>query len=138
YKTFRCLNCDWLMWKTMASRQFEPEEVHELLAKGRVGPLQGFRSKMGRPFEAVVKLGAEKKPLFDCGENGLDAEQKIDTEKLDASEKKERRDQRKKLPSPELLQPKNTRTAGTRFGSCPLKLRRRNIGSPACSLLRFL
>src|SRR5207245_10349223 len=58
YKTFRCQNCDWLMWKTMASRQFEPEEVHELLAKGRVGPLQGFRSKMGRPFEAVVKLGA--------------------------------------------------------------------------------
>src|SRR5207302_2482162 len=62
YKTFRCQNCDWLMWKTMASRQFEPEEVHELLAKGRVGPLQGFRSKMGRPFEALVKLGAEKKP----------------------------------------------------------------------------
>ncbi|TMP90065.1 MAG: DNA topoisomerase III [Verrucomicrobia bacterium] len=84
YKTFRCLNCDWLMWKTMASRQFEPEEVHELLAKGRVGPLQGFRSKMGRPFEAVVKLGAEKKPLFDFGENGLDAEQKIDTEKHEA------------------------------------------------------
>ena len=68
----------------MASRQFEPEEVHELLAKGRVGPLQGFRSKMGRPFEAVVKLGAEKKPLFDFGENGLDAEQKIDTEKHEA------------------------------------------------------
>jgi DNA topoisomerase III len=84
YKTFRCQNCDWLMWKTMASRQFEPEEVHELLAKGRVGPLQGFRSKMGRPFEAVVKLGAEKKPLFDFGENGLDAEQKIDTEKHEA------------------------------------------------------
>ncbi len=81
YKTFRCQNCDWLMWKTMASRQFEPEEVHELLAKGRVGPLQGFRSKIGRPFEAVVKLGAEKKPQFDFGENGLDAEQKIDKEK---------------------------------------------------------
>src|SRR5437762_1679806 len=84
YKTFRCQNCDWLMWKTMASRQFEPEEVHELLAKGRVGPLQGFRSKMGRPFEALVKLGAEKKPQFDFGENGLDAEQKIDTEKHEA------------------------------------------------------
>ena len=84
YKTFRCQNCDWLMWKTMASRQFEPEEVRELLTKGRVGPLQGFRSKMGRPFEAVVKLGAEKKPQFDFGENGLDAEQKIDTEKHEA------------------------------------------------------
>src|SRR2546430_11408404 len=38
-----------------------------------------FRS----PFEALVKLGAEKKPQFDFGENGLDAEQKIDTEKQD-------------------------------------------------------
>ena len=27
YKTFRCQNCDWLMWKTMASRQFSPTEV---------------------------------------------------------------------------------------------------------------
>jgi DNA topoisomerase III len=84
YKTFRCQNCDWLMWKTMASRQFEPEEVYELLAKGQVGPLQGFRSKLGRPFEAVVKIGAEKKPQFDFGENGLDAEQKIDKEKHEA------------------------------------------------------
>src|SRR2546430_14356384 len=39
-----------------------------------------FRS----PFEALVKLGAEKKPQFDFGENGLDAEQKIDTEKHEA------------------------------------------------------
>jgi DNA topoisomerase-3 len=72
------------MWKTMASRQFEPEEVSELLAKGRVGPLQGFRSKMGRPFEALVKLGDDKKPLFDFGENGLDAEQKVDKDKHEA------------------------------------------------------
>jgi len=84
YKTFRCQNCDWLMWKTMASRQFEPEEVHELLAKGRVGPLQGFRSKIGRPFEALVKLGEDKKPLFDFGGNGLDAEQTVDKDKHEA------------------------------------------------------
>jgi DNA topoisomerase III len=85
YKTFRCQACDWLMWKTMASRQFEPEEVNELLTKGRVGPLQGFRSKMGRPFEAAVKIGGDdKKPQFDFGENGLDAEQKIDKEKHEA------------------------------------------------------
>ena len=84
YKTFRCQNCDWLMWKTMASRQFEPEEVHELLARGRVGPLQGFRSKMGRTFEALVKLGDDKKPVFDFGENGLDAEQRVDKEKHEA------------------------------------------------------
>jgi DNA topoisomerase-3 len=84
YKTFRCQNCDWLMWKTMASRQFEPEEVHELLARGRVGPLQGFRSKIGRPFEALVKLGDDKKPVFDFGGNGLDVEQRVDKEKHEA------------------------------------------------------
>jgi DNA topoisomerase-3 len=84
YKTFRCQNCDWLMWKTMASRQFEPEEVRTLLSEGQVGPLQGFRSKMGRPFEAVVKLSPDKKPQFDFGENGFEVEQKIDREKHEA------------------------------------------------------
>src|SRR5437762_1975211 len=79
YKTFRCQNCDWLMYKTMASRQFEPEEVRELLTKERVGPLQGFRSKMGRPFEAAVKLGEDKKPGFDFGADENGAPQKIDT-----------------------------------------------------------
>src|SRR6266404_5619879 len=61
YKTFRCKACDWLMWKTMASRQFTPEEVRTLLTDGQVGPLQGFRSKIGRAFEEVVKLGEDKK-----------------------------------------------------------------------------
>ena len=84
YKTFRCKACDWLMWKTMASRQFTPEEVRTLLTDGQVGPLQGFRSKIGRAFEAVVKLGEDKKPQFDFGEKGIDKEQKIDTEKHEA------------------------------------------------------
>jgi DNA topoisomerase III len=84
YKTFRCQNCDWLMWKTMASRQFMPEEVAELLSKGRVGPLRGFRSKLGRAFEATVKLGEDKKPQFDFGENGLNGEIQIDKSKHEA------------------------------------------------------
>jgi len=71
------------MWKTMASRQFEPEEVRELVTKGRVGPLQGFRSKMGRPFEGVVTIGEDKKPQFDFSENGFEAE-KIDKQKHEA------------------------------------------------------
>jgi DNA topoisomerase-3 len=84
YKTFRCQNCDWLMWKTMASRQFEPDEIRELLTEGRVGPLRGFRSKMGRAFEAVVRLGEDKKPEFDFGEGAHDRPVKIDTEKHEA------------------------------------------------------
>jgi DNA topoisomerase-3 len=78
YKTFRCKNCDWLMWKTMASRQFQPEEVTELLTKGRVGPLGGFRSRLGRRFNATVKLGEDFKPEFDFSEGGNGAPEKID------------------------------------------------------------
>ncbi len=83
YKTFRCANCDWLMWKTMASRQFTPEEASELLTKGRIGPLKGFRSKMGRAFEAVVKIGEDKKPQFDF-EGQDEADQKIDKDKQES------------------------------------------------------
>jgi DNA topoisomerase-3 len=83
YKTFRCANCDWLMWKTMASRQFTPEEASELLTKGHIGPLKGFRSRMGRAFEAVVKLGEDKKPQFDF-EGQDEAEQKIDKDKQES------------------------------------------------------
>jgi DNA topoisomerase-3 len=58
YKKFECQNeqCDFALWKIVAGRQLEPAEVEELIAKRQVGPLQGFRSKMGRPFAAVIKL----------------------------------------------------------------------------------
>jgi DNA topoisomerase-3 len=56
-----------LIWKTMAGRELEREEVKTLLEQGKVGPLEGFRSKMGRPFSAVVKLDADFKQTFDFG-----------------------------------------------------------------------
>ena len=65
----------------MAGRLFEPGEMQKLLGEGRVGPLEGFRSKMGRKFNATVKLGEDFKQEFDFGQNGLDAEQKIDKER---------------------------------------------------------
>ncbi len=69
YRTYTCATCGLRVWKSMAGREFEPEEVKTLLTEGRVGPLDGFRSKMGRAFSAVVKLGAENKPEFEF-ENG--------------------------------------------------------------------
>src|SRR6267378_2152818 len=67
YKKFQCQKCDFALWKIVAGRQLEIEEVEELISKGTVGPLQGFRSKMGKPFAAVIKMGAEFKPEFDFG-----------------------------------------------------------------------
>jgi DNA topoisomerase-3 len=70
YKKFQCKKCDYSLWKVVAGRQYEPEEVDELLAKGVVGPLQGFRSKTGRPFAAMIRLNSAFQPEFDFGNGG--------------------------------------------------------------------
>ncbi len=69
YKKFQCSkeDCDFALWKIVAGRQFEPSEIEELLSKKTVGPLEGFRSKMGRPFTAVIKFTDEFKAEFDFG-----------------------------------------------------------------------
>jgi DNA topoisomerase-3 len=70
YKRFECAQCDYKLWKVVASRQWEPEEIEELLTNRVIGPLQGFRSKMGRAFAAMIKLNAEQMPEFDFGQSG--------------------------------------------------------------------
>ncbi len=75
YKKFQCQKCDFALWKIVASRQLEISEVEELISKGTVGPLQGFRSKQGFPFAAIIKMDAEFKPQFDFGnDQGKDGE----------------------------------------------------------------
>ena len=74
YKKFQCKQCDFALWKVVASRQYEPEEVEELLEKRVIGPLQGFRSKMGRPFAAMIKLNTENLPEFDFGNGEAEGE----------------------------------------------------------------
>ena len=73
YKKFQCQKCDFGLWKIVASRQLEIPEVEELIAKRQVGPLQGFRSRLGKPFSAVIRLTPELKPEFDFGQDRLDA-----------------------------------------------------------------
>jgi DNA topoisomerase-3 len=69
YKTFQCSQCNWALFKIILGRQFEPAEVEALLGQQKVGPLRGFRSKLGRPFDAMMKLGGppDFKAEFDFG-----------------------------------------------------------------------
>jgi DNA topoisomerase III len=69
YKVFQCANpaCDFSIWKILCSRMFEIDEVEKLISEKQIGPLQGFRSKLGRPFNAVLKLNGEFKVEFDFG-----------------------------------------------------------------------
>jgi DNA topoisomerase III len=84
YRTFKCRSCGLMIWKTMAGRLFERSEVETLLKDRRVGPLEGFRSKMGRKFNATVKLGEDFKQEFDFGEGAHDQPVQIDTAKHEA------------------------------------------------------
>ncbi|MYM38862.1 DNA topoisomerase III [Duganella qianjiadongensis] len=86
YRRFACTKCDFSMSKTPGSRQFEIEEVEQLLKDRTIGPLQGFRSKMGRPFAAILRIVRDEdisnfKLEFDFGQND-DAE---DSEPVDFS-----------------------------------------------------
>jgi DNA topoisomerase III len=74
YKKFQCEKCEFSLWRILAGRQFEPAEIDELIAKKTIGPLQGFRSRLGRPFAANIKLNAEHKLEFDFGQANEDAE----------------------------------------------------------------
>ncbi|MFO0207265.1 MAG: DNA topoisomerase III, partial [Betaproteobacteria bacterium] len=67
YRRFACTACDFSITKHPASRSFEYDEVEQLLRDRQIGPLQGFRSKMGRPFAAVLKITPEHKLEFDFG-----------------------------------------------------------------------
>jgi DNA topoisomerase III len=67
YKQFQCEKCDFAVWKTIAGRMFEVEEVEKLVCEKQIGPLQGFRSKAGKPFAAVLKMNGEFKVEFDFG-----------------------------------------------------------------------
>ena len=75
YKKFQCQSCEFSLWKIVAGRQYEGAEIEELLTERRIGPLTGFRNKMGRPFNAIIKLNAENLPEFDFGQgaNGDDS-----------------------------------------------------------------
>jgi len=71
YREFKCINeqCDFSIRKTISGRIFEYEEVETLIRDKQVGPLQNFRSKMGRPFAAVLKLSPEHLLEFDFGQD---------------------------------------------------------------------
>ena len=75
FKAYDCNNqeCKLVVWKTVSSRELEPTEVTTLLETGSVGPIKGFKSKMGRPFEAKLALseGTEWKTTFDFGDGGI-------------------------------------------------------------------
>ncbi len=78
FRFFECPGCKLTIWKTMAGREMERDEVLRLLQNGKVGPIEGFRSKLGRAFAANVLIneasGWKQKFDFEEDESSLTAE----------------------------------------------------------------
>ena len=73
YKKFQCQSCEFGMWKIIAGRQLEIPEAEALLTERAVGPLEGFRSKLGRPFAARLRLNDAYEVQFDFEDGTGDA-----------------------------------------------------------------
>ncbi len=82
YRRFACANCDFSITKIPGGRQLDVAEAEELLRERTLGPLQGFRSRLGRPFAAILKLTGEHKMEFDFGQSNQDDD---DAEPVDFS-----------------------------------------------------
>jgi DNA topoisomerase-3 len=74
YRKFQCQKCDFSLWVVLSGREWAPEEISELFTRRFVGPLSGFRSRIGKPFSAGIRLTADLKLDFDFGQARLEEE----------------------------------------------------------------
>ncbi len=70
YRRYACHGCDYSLPKHPGGRLLAPAEADTLLSTGKLGPVDGFISKMGRPFTATINLGPapDYKVDFDFGD----------------------------------------------------------------------
>lgn len=55
--------CKFVIWKEISGKKITPAQAKELLEKGRVGPLKGFKSRTGKEFSAALVLEGGKVEL---------------------------------------------------------------------------
>ena len=56
--------CQFVLWRTMASKEITPTQVKKILKDGRSALIKGFKSKTGRTFQAMIELDSEYKTKF--------------------------------------------------------------------------
>jgi len=55
---------EFMVYKVIGGRKMQESEVAELIAKGQIGPLDGFRSaKSGKAYNAVLRYNPEEKKI---------------------------------------------------------------------------
>ncbi|MGF1678026.1 MAG: DNA topoisomerase III [Candidatus Methylacidiphilales bacterium] len=68
-KDFRTNEGDFAVPRILAGRTMTEEEVSALVSQRRIGPLDGFRNRLGRTFSAHVTLNESNEVALDWGQN---------------------------------------------------------------------
>ncbi len=76
FRAYKSKDGKFIIYKTIGNRKISEDEVRELVTKGKVGPLEGFKSKMGRPYSATLKLDENFAVKFQFGDNPDGVERK--------------------------------------------------------------
>lgn len=84
FRAYKSKDGKFTVYKTIGNRKISEQEVRELVTKGKVGPLDGFKSKLGRPYSASLKLDENFAIKFQFGEG--DTEARRAPENLDDAE----------------------------------------------------
>ena len=63
-RSYKSQDGKYLVYKTIGNRKFNEEEINTLVIKRSIGPLDGFRSKAGKPFTALLQLDDKNKVKF--------------------------------------------------------------------------
>lgn len=62
--SYRCTECRFKIWKTIAARPMKEAEIKQLLDRGRLEKMTGFRSRFGQDFDAALEFDKEFKVKF--------------------------------------------------------------------------
>jgi DNA topoisomerase-3 len=57
--------CNFVVWKTVASKELTREQVETLIRDGKTDVIGGFKSRKGTTFETRLRLDEEWKTVFD-------------------------------------------------------------------------
>ena len=74
FRAFQSQDGKVVIYKVIGGRTMAPEEIRELLANKRIGPLDGFVSKFGKSYSASLLLDEHWKVKFDFGTNDASVE----------------------------------------------------------------
>ena len=78
FRSYKSQDGKLLISQALSNRRLSLDELRTLIQERKIGPLDGFRSKAGKPFSAILELDADNKIKFLFGGQTADSEANSD------------------------------------------------------------